>query len=135
MRYETGKISNMHVVHLANGEDLLAGLEEFVAEAGIEYGSILSAVGSIKSYHSHVVRSTGLPPGNDFTKGEGPFDILTITGVIIGGRVHAHIEYSDRHVSHGGHLEPETIVLTFVIVTIAELDGMDLTGMDRYEVP
>jgi predicted DNA-binding protein with PD1-like motif len=48
--------------------------------------------------------------------------------------VHAHIEYSDRHVSHGGHLEEGTEVLTFAFVTVAELDGIDLTDADRYVV-
>jgi predicted DNA-binding protein with PD1-like motif len=135
MKYQTGAISKIHVVRMANDEDILHGLEAFTKEAGIKHASILSAVGSIKAYHSHVVHTTNLPPGNDFTKGIGPFDIITMTGGILNGRVHAHIEYSDRHCSHGGHLEEGTIVLTFAIITIAELDGIDLTDHDRYPVP
>ena len=134
MKYQTGSIRRIHMVQLSNGEDLLHGLEAFARDAGIEHASILAGAGSIRTYHTHVVRSTALPPGNDFTRGDGPFDILTMTGGILDGRVHAHIEYSDRHVSHGGHLEEGTEVLTFAFITVAELDGIDLTDADRYEV-
>ena len=132
MTWQSGTIRRVHIVRFENGEDLLEGLERWVTEAGIDHASILSGVGSIKSYHNHVVRSTALPPGNDFTKGDGPFDIVTVTGGVLSGRVHAHIEYSDRHVSHGGHLEPGTVVLTFALITIAELDGIDLTNADTF---
>lgn len=135
MTFQTGDIARIHVVRLENGDDVLNSLSAFAAEAGVANASILSGVGSIKSYHSHVVSSTGLPPGNDFTRGDGPFDIITVTGGILDGTVHAHIEYSDRHASHGGHLEEGTIVLTFALITIAELSGIDLTDADRYPVP
>ncbi len=134
MTWQTGTIRKVHLVRLSNGEDLLRGLEEFAKEAEIEHASILCGVGSIRTYHTHVVRTTNLPPGNDFVRAEGAYDILNVTGGILGGRVHAHIDYSDLHVAHGGHLEEGTEVLTFAFITVAELDGIDLTDMDHYLV-
>ena len=46
------------------------------------------------------------------------------------GRVHAHITFSDTEKAMGGHLEEGTRVLTFSLITLAETDGLDLTGWD-----
>ena len=64
-------------------------------------------------------------------KGEGPFDILAVTGHVMGGRVHAHLTFSDEEKAMGGHLEPGSHVLTFAIVTLAELLDADLSWFDR----
>ena len=100
-------------------------------DLGIQNGVFLSGIGSLTSYHVHVVASTDLPPDNVFMKGEGPFDILAITGQIMGGRVHAHLTFSDEEKAMGGHLEPGSHVLTFAIITLAELPDNDLSKWDR----
>ncbi len=94
-------------------------------------GAFLGGVGSLTSYHVHVVSSTDLPPTNAFMKGEGSFDILAITGHVLGGRVHAHLTFSDTERAMGGHLEPGCRVLTFAIVMLAELLDTDLARWDR----
>lgn len=63
MTYRTGSIRKIHVIGLDNDEDMLAQLEAFSSQAGIRHAAILSGFGSTKAYHSHVVRSTKLPPG------------------------------------------------------------------------
>ncbi len=49
----------------------------------------------------------------------------------MGGRVHAHLTFSDEERAMGGHLEPGSHVLTFAIVTLAELPDNDLSRWDR----
>lgn len=112
-------------------EDLLEALERAVAEQGVQNGTFISAAGSLSRYHFHVVSSTDLPPENAFIKGEGPYDILTVTGFVLGGRVHAHITFSDDKVAMGGHLEPGCEVLTFAMVALAETSGVDMEDWDR----
>ena len=73
-----------------------------------------------------------MPPGNTFVRGEGPFDILAVTGAIIDGRVHAHITFSNAVQAMGGHLEEGCRVLTFAIVVLAETPGVDFA---RWDVP
>ena len=122
--------SRIIMVRMNPHEDVLEGLRAAVAEAGIENGAILGGAGSLSAYNAHVVKTTDLPPGDVFFDGEGAYDILTLTGVIIDGRVHAHITFSDTDKAMGGHLEPGCKVLTFAVAAIAELPGVDLAEWD-----
>jgi predicted DNA-binding protein with PD1-like motif len=122
--------SRLILVRLNPHEDLLEGLRAAVAEAGITNGAILSGAGSLSRYHVHVVKTTNLPPGNIFFSGGGAYDILTLTGVIIDGRLHAHITFSNPEKAMGGHLEEGCEVLTFAIAAIAETPGVDLREWD-----
>ena len=92
---------------------------------------ILSGVGSISSYHVHVVETTNLPPGDIFFRGEGAFDVLSVTGLVMDGRVHAHITFSNTEKAMGGHLEEGCRILSFGVVVMAEVEGLDLAGWDR----
>jgi predicted DNA-binding protein with PD1-like motif len=123
----------MLMVRLDPGQDLLAGIDAAVAEAGITHGSILAGVGSLSAYHFHVVSTPVMPPENAFIKGEGPYDILTVTGAILDGRVHAHVTFSDTEIAMGGHLEPGCTVLTFAMLTIADLStpGLEMAAWDH----
>ncbi len=75
------------------------------------------------SHHFHVIASTVNPPKEYFTKGEAAADILNLNGMIINGRVHAHITFSNEKVAYGGHLEKGCEVLTFSAITLAEVDA------------
>jgi predicted DNA-binding protein with PD1-like motif len=74
-----------------------------------------------------------MPPENAFIKGEGPYDILTVTGAILDGRVHAHVTFSDTKIAMGGHLEPGCTVLTFAMITIADVStpGLEMAKWDH----
>jgi len=114
--------SRVVVVRLRNDADLLEGLKTAVAQERIKNAVILSGAGSLTSYHVHVVSNTVFPPTNAFFKGTGPYDLLTTTGYIVDGRVHAHISFSDTQKTLGGHLEPGTRVFTFAILTLGVLE-------------
>ena len=121
-------------VRLNPHDDLLLGLRAAVKEAGITNGVILGGVGSLTAYHFHVVSSVELPPENAFERGSGPFDILNVNGAILGGRVHAHITFSNTDTTLGGHLEEGTTILTFAIIMIQETPDVDLALWDRVGV-
>lgn len=131
MHTEPAQLGRIWGLRLDPGEDLLEGLRRAVDDLGIRDGVFLSGIGSLTSYHVHVVSSTDLPPENAFMRGEGPFDILAITGQVMGSRVHAHLTFSDTEKAMGGHLEPGCHVLTFAIVTLAEVLETDLSRWDR----
>ena len=131
MRAEPARFGRTWALRLDPGEDLLEGLQRAADELGVRDGAFLGGVGSLTSYHVHVVSSTELPPENAFVRGAGPFDILAITGHVLGGRVHAHLTFSDTERAMGGHLEPGCRVLTFAVVTLAELLDTDLARWDR----
>jgi len=123
--------SRFVALRLDPGDDLLLTLRAAVVEQGIRNAAILFGVGSLDRYHFHVVKTTNLPPGNTFVRGDGPFDILTLTGLVVNGEVHAHITFSNTELAMGGHLEEGCRVLTFALVVMAEAVDVDLTGWDR----
>lgn len=133
MRIESGNITKLHVVHLNPGDDVLLGLREAVAAKGIRHAAIVGAIGSVTSYHFHVVASPDLPPAELYPKAEGAYDIATMTGFIFDGRIHCHIIFSDERVAFGGHLEEGCRVLTFNVVSIAEVEDLDITDFDTMQ--
>lgn len=133
MRIESGRITKLHVVHLNPGDDVLLGLRQAVAAKGIRHAAIVGAIGSVTSYHFHVVASPDLPPAELYPKAEGPFDIATMTGFIFNGRVHCHIIFSDERIAFGGHLEEGCRVLTFNVVSIAEMEELDISDFDTMQ--
>lgn len=129
-----GKFERVMVVRLKNKTDLLSGIEKAVRENNIKNAVILAGIGSVTSYHYHVVGNTGFPPKNIFIENQSaPADIASMNGYIIDGRVHAHAAFANADKSFGGHLEPGTSVFTFAIVTIGVLsDSTDLSHVDDW---
>ncbi len=114
---------NAVLVRLNPGDDVLEGLQAAVRENNIKNAVILAGVGSVISHHFHVIASTVNPPKEYFTKGDAAADILNLNGMVINGRVHAHITFSNEKVAYGGHLEKGCEVLTFSAITLAEVDA------------
>ena len=131
MLTKSAEIGRLVLVRMNSGEDVLESLQAAAAESGLRNGVILSGAGSLKSYRVHVVETTNLPPGNILFDGEGAYDILTLTGAIIDGRVHAHATFSNAEKAMGGHVHEGCAILTFGIAVIAETPDADLTDWDR----
>lgn len=118
------------LVRLDPQEDVLAALGEAVRAQGIRNAAILSGVGSLDRYHVHVVETTNMPPGNVFFGEDGPYDVLTITGLVVDGGVHAHITFSNPDRAMGGHIEDGCRVLTFAVIVMMEIPAANLAGWD-----
>ena len=131
MQTQTFIANRFIALRLDPGEDVLQALRDAVEEHGVRNAFILSGVGSLDRYHYHVVKTTNMPPGNVFVSGEGPFDIVTVTGAVVDGTVHAHITFSNTEQAMGGHLEEGCRVLTFAVVVMVEAADTDLAGWDR----
>lgn len=124
------EVRELVFVRFNPGDDLLEGIVKAVENEKIKNAVILQGVGSVVSHSYHVVSSSVNPPKNEFVKGERPADIVNINGFVIDGRVHAHIIFSDAAVSFGGHLEPGVKVLTFAVITLAEVAEADFSSWD-----
>jgi predicted DNA-binding protein with PD1-like motif len=127
-----GKFERVVVLRFKHQADLLPGLQRMVAERKIRNGVILAGAGSVRSYHFHTVSNRTFPSKNIYVNNpEASADITSMNGYIIDGAVHAHITFSDPDHAFGGHLEPDTTVFTFAVVTIGVLaDGVDLRRAD-----
>ena len=97
----------------------------------IKNAVILSGIGSLTSYHIHVVDNNTFPSENVFFKDSIPVDLTSVNGYIFNGKVHTHINISDENLAIGGHLEPGTTVFTFAIITIGVFN--DEVNLDRFD--
>lgn len=130
MHVQSTSAGKMHFVRLDPGEDVLDSLREAASTQGITSAVIVSGVGSVDGYQAHVVDKPQLPPGNIYFGSEGALDILAVTGMILGGEVHAHITFSNPNHALGGHLEQGCRVLTFAVIALIETPTEDFSTWD-----
>lgn len=128
-----GKLSRVVAIRLTPGTDVLLGLTEACARAGINNGVILSAIGSLDSPHFCDVVELDTKAGYGY--GEtlhltGPIELTNASGIIChddegNTNLHVHMTLTDRHGNaHGGHLVEGTKVLITTDVIIAEIEGL-----------
>lgn len=129
----SSEFERIEIIRLKNGTDMLEGLNRAVKEKNIKNGVILAGIGSVTDYHYHVVSSRTLPPSNEYAQAAVPMDVVAVQGYIFNERVHAHISLADENSVVGGHLEPGTKALTFLIITIGILpDDLKIEDLDSY---
>lgn len=120
------------LLRFKNQAELLAGIERQVREQHIGNGVILSGVGSALRTHYHVVSNRSFPSKNLYVENpEASADIVNVSGLILNGRVHAHITFADGDKAYGGHLEPGSRVFTFAVIAIGVLP--DAAGLSRFD--
>jgi uncharacterized protein len=127
-----GEFKRVIVLRFKFDTDLLAGMEKMVRQEKIKNGVILSGIGSVRGYHIHQVSNRTFPSKNTFIKDPTAHaDIIGMNGYVIDGKLHPHMTLADADKSFGGHLEPDTKVFTFAIVTIGVLsEEADLSRVD-----
>lgn len=126
-------VTRIVMVRINPGDDILLGLRQAVKEHGIRNAIILTGFGSVRHSHFHVVMSNDLPPAESYPKSTQPLDIVVMGGMIIDGRVHAHIDFSDERNGFGGHLEEGCLALTFTVVALADLGDVALSNWDTFK--
>ena len=127
----SGNFERIIIIRLKHQMDVLAGLNEAVKQEQIKNAVILSGIGSLTSYHLHAVSNTTFPSQNVYYKESKPTDLVSLSGYIFDGRVHAHMAVSDEDRALGGHLESGNLVFTFAIITVGILsDEMDVGRFD-----
>jgi uncharacterized protein len=128
----SGHVRRIVVLRFKFGADLLAGLEKMIAQEKIKNAVILSGFGSVRGYQIHQVSNRDMPSKNMFIKNPtAPADIIGMSGMVMNGRVHPHIVLANADRAFGGHLEPETTVFTFAVITLGVLDDdMDMSRFD-----
>src|SRR5689334_13069666 len=76
-------VNRVVVVRLKNKTDILEGLKQAIEREKIKNAVIISGFGSVGAYNIHVVSNMDLPYKNTFSKATGPFDVLTVSGMVI----------------------------------------------------
>ena len=132
MEYGSFKLSNIHILRVDPGEDILAAVEQFITAANLKQAVVLGGYGTMAAYHLHWVTHNRIPTDNLFRQGEGGIEILAMNGLVVEGEAHIHISLSTPEGAFGGHLEPGCIAYVLCEIFFAELDGAPL---ERVRVP
>jgi len=129
--YES-RIDRIVILRFRFGTDLLAGLKSTIQNQGIRNALILSGFGSVRNFQVHQVSNRDLPSKDTYVKDpSAPADIVGMSGMVMNGRVHAHMTLANADKAFGGHLEPDTNVFTFAVITLGVLDDkLDLGRID-----
>jgi len=118
----SGQFNRIVMMRFKYQTDLLQGIQKGVEQEGIKNAVILTGMGSLTTHHAHAVSNTSFPSKNKYYKADEPDDLVSITGFVIDGVVHAHIVFSNEVKAKGGHLESGTKVFTFAGIAFGVLD-------------
>lgn len=121
---------------LKPGQDLLAEIEQIVAERGIRAGCILSAVGSLTQ------ATLRLANRDTYTSYAGHFEIVAATGTVSTRGSHLHIAIADGEGrTIGGHLVSGCTIFTTAEIVLAVFSQLvyrrepcELSGYDELVV-
>lgn len=105
-----------YLFRLSPHMDLKLSLLEFCADAHIQTGVIISAVGSLKRA---VLRSAD---GTSEHALEGPFEVTSLSGTITSDQAHLHATLFDaQFTAYGGHVKAGCIVHTTMEIAVLDL--------------
>ena len=112
----------VHAIRLKPGEDLKQSIQEYVNEHKIEAGWISTCAGSLTGYN---IRFANQENG---AKGNGHFEIVSLTGVVSVNGSHLHISISDSTgKTIGGHLLDNNKIYTTAEIIIQESTDLIFT--------
>jgi predicted DNA-binding protein with PD1-like motif len=143
MEFGSFHLSRVHILRVDPGEDILASVEQFIAQARLKQAVVLGGYGTMAAYHLHWVAHNRIPTENLFRKGEGGIEILVMNGLVVDSRPHIHIALSTPEGGFGGHLEPGCIAYVLCEIFFAEVEGarlvrqrvpVDVEGMGKGEI-
>ncbi len=127
MEFGSLELTKVHLLRVDPGEDILASVEQFIAEANLKQAVVLGGYGTMAAYHLHWVTHNRIPTDNLFGRGEGGIEILAMNGLVVDGRPHIHVALATPEGAFGGHLEPGCIAYVVCEIAFAEVEGPRLT--------
>ena len=126
MEFGSLSLGKLHVLRIDPGEDVLASVKQFLAEAGVRQAVVLGAYGTLARHRIHWVRNNLIPASDIIGEGEGGIEILSMNGLVVEGQPHIHVTLSTPAGAYGGHLEDGCIAYVLCEVFFAEVAGLDL---------
>ncbi len=127
MKHYKSRSDAAHVLQFDAGDDLLGGVHQFIEEAGVSNGVVVSGIGTLDRCRMHMVTTVGYPPVEVFPEWNGlPLELTSMQGVIANETPHIHMNVSDTRSAVGGHLEPGCRVLYLAEVVVLAFDSLEL---------
>jgi predicted DNA-binding protein with PD1-like motif len=127
MEFASMNWGRIHILRVDPGEDVLESIQRFLKQANVQQAVVLGGYGTLAAYHLHWVMHNRIPTQNHFERGEGGFELLSMSGLVVGGEPHIHVTLSTPDGAFGGHLEPGCIAYVLCQVFFAEVEGVALS--------
>lgn len=128
MEYFSAENTNRSfVLRLDQGDYLLESIRRLIEEEKIQYGVVISGIGTLDASVLHMVTTIGYPPVEFFDKKTDlPLELVSIDGVIADFSPHLHMTISNKEAAFAGHLEEGCRVLYLAEIVIQELSGLEV---------
>ena len=128
--FEGAKLGKLHFIYLSRGENVLESIQEEIDRCGVKQGIMLSAIGSARKMVYHRISKIVNENSDEFLTVEAPVEIGAIQGLIIDGKPHLHVTFSDLENTYTGHLEPGCEIQYLAEIVFAEIE--DAPIMRKY---
>ena len=125
--FMTNNYGRTIIIHLGKGEKILESLTEELKRLDVQYGILVSAIGSLRKACLHVITNTDDLSVNKYITVEKPIELGAAQGLIIDGEPHFHLIISEPDDLNAGHLENGCEVQYLAEFAILELKDLDIT--------
>ena len=125
--FMTNNYGRTIIIHLGKGEKILESLTEELKRLDVQYGILVSAIGSLCKACLHVITNTDDLSVNKYITVEKPIELGAAQGLIINGEPHFHLIISEPDGLYAGHLENGCEVQYLAEFAILELKDLDIT--------
>jgi len=127
MQYTEGQIGRVFVVRIDDGEDMLVSLRQFIADKGIQAGSIFF-LGALRNGRMVTgPEELAIPPVPHFVMFEGGWEVFGVGTIYAGeGGPHIHFHASVGRAGHAltGCLREKAVTYLIVEAIICEFTGL-----------
>lgn len=113
------------VLSIPRDADLRDGIIAACLEEGIRDAVVLEGHATLDQVTLHQVTSTEYPIVEGYQSLEGPWELVSLEGLLIDGELHAHVTVADTDRVRGGHLHSGSRVLYLAEVVVLELGFQD----------
>ena len=132
MEFASMTCGRIHILRVDPGDDVLGAIQRFLEQADVKQAVVLGGYGTLAAYHLHWVTHNRIPTQNRFDRGEGGYELLSMSGLVVDGEPHVHVTLSTPDGAFGGHLEPGCTAYVVCEMFFAEVEGVALS---RRRVP
>jgi hypothetical protein len=127
LRYFESKETGVVVVQMEPGDMLLECLRDFLREADIHTGVLMTGIGSLSKAHIHTILTNVNPVEELYLHIDGPLEVTNFMGLIANYEPHVHITMCTPQMKfYGGHLEDGCQILTLSEITLLRVPDLRL---------
>ncbi|MBP7403181.1 MAG: DNA-binding protein [Clostridia bacterium] len=124
--YVGNGLGRVVVINLKRDDPVLESIESELARLGIRDAIVTSAIGSLQRAVFHRVTGMEREPVDEFVTLDKPIELASLQGLVLDGKAHFHMTLSDTGEAYTGHLEPGTLALYLVEISLVEIAGLAL---------